>query len=544
MFRNIRTIFHVKSTQSYNQFIYRLQNLPFIGKWIPNSFYNSQYATIVFILGTIIYVLKQIASKAIYFGFLLLLSSFFQDSQQENVPLKEIFLYFLFAFSFVAGFFSRVVSFYATDKEDQLFILLLHMNPKKYFLSKIHLSNLQMLFFYAPILCVVFFFLNIYPLAAVTFTLLLMDMRYIVQFFYIYFYNLSSKRNLAYNILSTLFILAGLGIAIAFRYIFPIFSGNWMTQLWLAFIGLFCIVLGEFFLRRSNKYFDLARLLVNYSEVEEMNTRMNQANLAQVTLDEKDLEKGKSSIGSIDYQSYTGMAYVNKIFFDRMHHVFRKKRKIRWIVSFVILGLSLLVPLVLRFLNMLPPVSQVDAFFQKNLPILILYLSMFIYLGEEFTRLCFYHMDRYLMKLNFYREPKNVITAMFIRIKMGFRMNFPQLLNVFLATHLAYFLLGGRNLQITLITGVFMLISMLYNSLYYLYMYYLFQPYTENMEKKSIVVNISDAIIGIIPFFLFQYQGNISTSFVYMIFAFMALVILVGAILLPKLAPRHFKLRT
>jgi hypothetical protein len=165
-----------------------------------------------------------------------------------------------------------------------------------------------------------------------------------------------------------------------------------------------------------------------------------------------------------------------------------------------------------------------------------------IYIGDKFTRTCFYNMDRFLMKNAYYRSPDLLKDAIKIRFKKMVYFNMPMLI-------ILIFGLIGILYQVKtpwfsyLLTIIFSILGMAFFNFHYLYTYYLIQPFTENMEMKNPLYSILNIFAYYIAIMLMVIVEKFRWLAIGGILIFLFTYIILGFILVTKFSYKRFKLR-
>ena len=147
------------------------------------------------------------------------------------------------------------------------------------------------------------------------------------------------------------------------------------------------------------------------------------------------------------------------------------------------------------------------------------------------------------MKNNYYRKPEYLLEAIWIRFKIAIRYNTPIFLLLSVGLTVLYFVAGGRSIPILLLALLSTLVMMVFFSVHFLFLYYLIQPYTENMENKSPIYSIATFVTFYAPAILIQVTDVLSPKVVLIIYGFILVYLVVGLFAVTKLAPKRFKLR-
>ena len=129
MFRDFCISFQVKNAYTVNQFIYCLQRLPLIGKFIPSTFYKIKlFKLLSFLITFIREIIKVFGYKLLYIAvFLILPLSLFKSNS------SELFMH-IYLFLAIIGAFANTEIFNPT-KDKYYMIVLMNMNARNHAIS-------------------------------------------------------------------------------------------------------------------------------------------------------------------------------------------------------------------------------------------------------------------------------------------------------------------------------------------------------------------------------------------------------------------------
>lgn len=544
MWIELKVIQQLKMTQTYNRILFYLQRIPVIGKKIPNRFYNAaDFKTAISVIGAIAFVFFQFLTKALYFGILFALShaSFFIDSGNQQDP-RTILMTLLFFYSVFAGTIVKIKRIDPGDMFDILCIKQLNMEAKRYYHAQMLLEYGLFFISYSVMLGVTFYFMNLPIVHALSFTLLLLGLRLAAQVLYINIYQEEKETpEKIYNfiMLPTIaisFFIAPIYIGGAFEVPLPNFF-HWNSML----IGLVSIGVTVPILKNTNKYSEIARTALTSERIEMTQTVVRDAQVLGVQLNEDDLTE--ENVVPVESAS-TGITYINEIFFARLGHLLKKRIRRTLIVLAVIFLVLIGIVLGANYIGVIElPLAEAEIMLTGPWHVIIIYVSSFAYVGEHFTKFCFYNMDRMMMKNNYYRKPEYLLEAIWIRFKIAIRYNMPIFLLISVGLTVLYFVAGGRSIPILLLALLSTLVMMVFFSVHFLFLYYLIQPYTENMENKSPIYAIATFATFYAPAILVQVTDALSSRIVLIIYGFIIVYLAVGLFAVTKLAPKRFKLR-
>lgn len=544
MWAELKLIQQVNIAQTYNKIIFYLQKIPIIGKKIPNRFYNAKnFKNVITIIGAIGYFLSQILTKALYFGVLFILSLAISGAGATNAQeLSTVFLTLLFFFSMIGGTFFKIKRIDPGDLADILFIKQLNLEEKKYYHAQMILIYGTFFITYSLTLGITLFLIGESVIHALFFSILLISLRLLVQVFYIYSYrpNKTSPEKL-YNILTVLSIIIGLLLAILYLngLIQPQLPNFFHWGSMLAGLTLMSVTIPV--LKNTEKYDYIVRTALTSEKIQETQAFIKNAQVTEVQLKEDDLTEDK--VVQVESDA-AGITFINEVFFARLGHLLKKRIRISGIVLSILFLVVIGILIGVDYFQVAEITSaQVENVFAGPWHIMIIYISSLAYIGEYFTKFCFYNMDRMLMKNNYYRKPEYLLESIWIRFKIAIRYNLPIFILISAGTALVYFIAGGQSFSILFLALLSTFVMMIFFSLHFLFLYYLIQPYTENMENKSPIYAIATFLTFYAPYILLQSTDTLSQSIVLIIYGFGILYLIVGLLAVAKLAPKRFKLR-
>src|SRR5699024_3094317 len=187
--------------------------------------------------------------------------------------------------------------------------------------------------------------------------------------------------------------------------------------------------------------------------------------------------------------------------------------------------------------------ENINLLFRKSGPQLVAIYLYIMQLGEKFIKILFYNMDSTMLKYRYYREPASIEEMLKYRIKTSVLLNFPIGLLVAFTLAIIFFLSGGTDIlaiSITMLTAI--VLSILF-SFHYLIMYYLLQPFTNNMEIKNPIYSFTNFLIYFICILSMQFSDKVGKSTILILVIFTIIYIPIGLYLLKKFGSKNFRLR-
>lgn len=238
-------------------------------------------------------------------------------------------------------------------------------------------------------------------------------------------------------------------------------------------------------------------------------------------------EKGK------DLSHLSGMTYLNALLFDRYKKILYKKVR-NWVLA---VGVILAALEGIRYF--LEPFTFTEAYLLQFLPLsfMIMYVASS---GKVVAQMVFVNCDISMLHYPFYREAKTIIA--------GFNYRFLQTckLNLIFATSLflAIMVLGrfAFSLETILLTALLLLSLTTLFSFHDLFIYYILQPFTNDME----VVNPLYKFLSGALYWVAYLNTRINVgSHTYILLVSLAMIayVSIGYWILLKKAPQTFRLK-
>ncbi|HEM5092315.1 TPA: hypothetical protein U1241_002112 [Streptococcus suis] len=239
------------------------------------------------------------------------------------------------------------------------------------------------------------------------------------------------------------------------------------------------------------------------------------------------IEKGK------DLSHLSGMTYLNALLFDRYKKVLYKKVR-NWVLSLVVILVALE-----AFRYYLEPFELTDAVLLRCLPFsfMIMYVASS---GKVVAQMVFVNCDISMLHYPFYREAKTIIA--------GFNYRFLQIckLNLIFASSLFLTIMAlGRfafSLETILLTALLLISLTALFSFHDLFIYYILQPFTKDMEVVNPVYKFLSGALYWVAYLNIKLDLG-SHLYILLISIAMITYVSIGYWILLKKAPQTFRLK-
>ncbi|MBO4107667.1 hypothetical protein [Streptococcus suis] len=234
-----------------------------------------------------------------------------------------------------------------------------------------------------------------------------------------------------------------------------------------------------------------------------------------------------------DLSHLSGMTYLNALLFDRYKNVLYKKVR-NWVLAVGVILVSLE-----AFRYYLEPFTLTDAILLQALPFsfMIMYVASS---GKVVAQMVFVNCDISMLHYPFYREAKTIIAGFNYRFLQTFKLNLIFAFSLFLAI-----MALGRfafSLETILLTALLLISLTALFSFHDLFIYYILQPFTKDMEVVNPVYKFLSGALYWIAYLNTQLDLG-SHTYILLVSLAMIAYVSIGYWILLKKAPQTFRLK-
>ena len=539
-------IFRLNGFMLVNRFIYYFKRLPLIGDIMPDAAYSfGDIKTFVSILMTLFNGIYHFFTKLLYVFLIAFLPAAIVAEKLSQTEKEATFFTILAFLSLIIGSFIRN-DFTKADMDKYLFIKLMKMPAKQYLLCQYWILRLGEVFFFLPAMITAAVLLGASALSAIQFTFLIMFCHSIGEAFLLFIMDKKKIRlaqKSAFVIPVTLLGLGGAYVPLILSDLdtnslsFYLNIQTAVLSLPFSLIVLILFVLSCIYITKYNRYqMVVSETLQADSLLKGEEKSVRQSRFADVQLKESDLTKNKLLPDKL--ANKTGYDYLNAIFFIRHRRMLVKPILIRLgiiAVVFICALVSLLIKDDLR-----EPVG--NWIINKSLPIFVFGMYC-ISIGERVCRAMFNNCDISLLRYGYYREPSVLMKNFKIRLFTLIKLNFLQAAAVCISVAVLVGISGVSWHSIDMILYFLCILCLsVFFSVHYLFLYYVFQPYTTDLQMKNPFFNVINMVVYFVCYFCLQLNG---TPKVFTVIALTVTVIyiLVALWAVKKFAPKSFRVK-
>lgn len=524
-----------KGSLFVNGLIYYLGRIPLIGKYIPTSMLYSDYSLKKIIAQIKIGMGQLMKLVSTFIGFFISFGITKVINMLSDHQLSVFFVWFLL-FPVLGSMIESL--FLSLDRKEIQFTESYHVSRKEFLISKTLLTVLKKsLFYLVPLLVFGFIEENV--------------MLYVLVGFFGYmtlslFWAVVSLRITAYKKhfqlklgLSIMMILISSVITFACYYFdyFPHIEGalvSWLTALLFILFSIPCLYAYVHF-----KDFDKVTINIVESSMISISKSSKEEQSKVRYFGEGQKMQSKMAIESDDFSHLKGQEYLNALLFSRFKRTLRRQLLVRvLIISAIMLAMTITA----RFA---PVVSskELESLFYALLPSMFFVMFVFSF-GKKVVQVIFMNCDASMLAYPFYREAHEIRQGFTYRFFKLFYYN-GMLAVTFFVWLLIFNSVNGWVLNITFlfIYGIVLLSLVLFFSFHELFVYYILQPFTSQLEVVNPVYKFVDGLFYGISYISLQIK---TAGFgIAMIFTVAAILyVSVGFIIIMKVAPKTFKLKS
>lgn len=535
MLNTLKNIFNINMSNRINFTIYYFKRIPLIGKLLKDTVYKELgIKKIISIFVLITKVVKDLIGPILYAGITIYLPIFFRYRDYSFEEKYSVFTYLLFILNFLFGLAmgSGVLS---PDKEKFICIKLMKMNAKDYGISIIFGQNIwRGICFLAP-LVILSTILGGTVFQGTILTLLLTVFRFMGDALHLFIFERKGVilcKNYIFIIIYGILTLIVAYVPVIYGVILPVdkylFNTiNIIITIMLGIIVITYILNYKFYFKAFNITNKVHELYIDEHEI-------NEISFSDVKINENEFKNLKLNLQKYNHKK--GYDYLNTIFFDRHKKILYRPM----FIQLIIIGILFLAGLIVQIIFP-SAISELIEKIDNAIPgfLLIMYL---ISSSRRITKAMFYNCDISLLRYGFYRDRKVILRNFKIRLfKVAF-INLIPALAISVSIMIIVILNGIGNLSSVSPMLLMILILSLFFTVHDLFLYYIMQPYTTELNIKNPFFNIINGLI----FWICYLSSKIKTPpvhFVGIVLGITILYIIIALFSIYKFSEKTFKVK-
>ncbi|HEM4128591.1 TPA: hypothetical protein U1W61_000262 [Streptococcus suis] len=523
--------------RTVNGFFYYLRKLPLVGQSIPESIFKSySFKSGLFLFLHILSIPSRFLAKGFWLLFHFYHASFWMNilSTEEptfwNILPNTWLLGFMFWFLFVGlnYRFSKVLD-PVISKADREFMQNFGLAQSRFLQSQLFIEPILTTIFYLPTLIIFCLMTNqwlVFPVGLMTILAGHLTGHALNRWFFEH--RMLTRRNSWHTWLWGAFILVLYVLAIIFRHQLSL---GMLVPILL--VQPFLIWFGYRYLKQQTNHLDYLSYCMDQSlqmdkklfEMTKGNEYTRQGLQMQAKLS---IEKGK------DLSHLSGMTYLNALLFDRYRSVLTKKLHFR-------LGCLLAIVLFIEGIRWFSKddIQISNTNYIEGLPFafMVMYAAS---MGKAVAQMVFVNCDISMLHYPFYREAKTIIAGFHYRFLQTVKLNATFSGSLLLA--LIIFTRVQLPIETYLLTALLLLSLTALFSFHDLFIYYILQPFTKDMEVVNPVYKFLSGALYWVAYLNTQLDLG-SHTYILLVSLAMIAYVSIGYWILLKKAPQTFKLK-
>lgn len=525
MNKTLKISFSLKNTYRVNGILFSLKQIPLLKKLLPATLYKVKglkvFANILSVLWEIV---SAFLGKFLYiFAMVYGIGVFYQ-----GLPENDVFLHILLILTVIGSFTNTHL--FNPSKDKYYAMILMRMDAKEYTLVNYTYDIIKVVIGFLPF-TILFGMNKGLPL---WFCLLLplgiAGMKLLFSGITLWDYE---KRGFGYNESKlSKYVWGAIALLLAAAYGLPA-VGFALPKVISMIIFWACIPLGVVGAIKVLNFRDYRA--VNQELLSGLTNQMDSSAKTQII---KQANEKKISADTSITSNRRGFEYLNELFIKRHRKIlWNSTKKISYVCTFLVVGV-----LMVAFLS--PDLKpQINGMVMTWLPYFVFILYA-INRGTSFTQALFMNCDHSLLTYSFYKQPKFILRLFQIRLREIMKINAVPALVIGIGLALILFVTGGTDNPLNYVVLIVSILCMsLFFSIHYLTIYYLLQPYNAGTELKSGTYKIILWATYFVCFYIMKLRMPIMV-FGVMTIVFCVLYSIVASILVYRLAPKTFKIRT
>lgn len=523
MLKTFAHSFRLANAYKVNTVIYSLKSIPLVNRLLPDSLYSSKgLKSFAAVISAIWQFIMIFLGKAIYIGLMIYLPA----SQMKNPA--EAFLNILFFLTLAGGITNNGLFDSSRDKYYAMFIM--RLDARDYTVSNYIYYLLKTFVGFIVVTLIFGLLCGVNPFYCIVIPFMVCALKPIFGSFNL-MYDSRHITHLKHEGFPYSAVLAVDAVFIAAAYI-PALLGVSIPGLAVLIVTLALLVASAFALSYVIKF-------KNYRTIQlfvlnPQNLAMNKSVETQRT---QSMFQNKIDTDVNITSNKTGYKYFNEIFMKRHSKILTKSAKkitaVLAVIFAVLIAVSLFVPNVS---------GEINTFILNKLS-LFLIVMYFINRGRTMTQAMFVNCDHSMLAYRFYRQPVAVLNLFIQRLKYIVLVNLMPASVIAVGLPLLLFLNGGTDNAALYPLIFFTIIAMsLFFSVHTIVLYYLMQPYNENMEMK----NAAYGIVNMVTYFVCYYVMDKEIPVIIFgisVCVFSVIYVCVSFAIAYRLAPKTFRLR-
>lgn len=536
MLNTLRMILNLRVSSLTNMLIYYLQRLPWLGRRISNRIYgNLRIKRIAAVFAFCLSLLWGFLAHSLYVGLVIFFPVRAAGGHLSTPEQLALFWHIFFLLSFIIAGVANI-KMLEPKRDKYIAVKLMRLPATRYMQATLGYRYAAFLVFLLPALLFFSARLGASPLTGVIVAIATTLWRLVCELLHLWIFRQTGTILIKHNLIVWLVILGGLAAAYA-----PLQLG-WIPATGMLLInGPVMFLIAALGLTAGIRLFRFTR----YEDAVEAATKRDDplldlgkvmADAQKSTVQTKESDYTAETLSSKAFEGKKGFSYLNAIFFVRHRSLIYEPVKKRLAVLGGLGAAALLAVFVFR-----QQAASVAAGLGHLLPILLI-VQYFLSVGERICKALFYHCDLKLLRHSFYRQA----AAEHFRLRLARILGLNLLIAGILGLILTIVASVAGDFSVIRSSLILMWICVLslsvFFSVHHLFSYYIFQPYTTELNAKNPFFLIFNWAISMVSVITIQMRPD-PLYFTIAVLALSVLYLGCAFALVPKYAPRTFRVK-
>ena len=530
MIDTIVNIFRIETSISINAFIYFLKKLPFVKNWLKGVNYTFlRFKSFIGICAVVLNLIKGLLKSGVVLFLGVILPGLISEDQKIWHPLTLVF-FFYFLFRLLM---SETLSL---NMQKYIMVKQLRMNAGKYAKANLIKSEGIKLISRSLVFMACSYFLGVSPLEALFISFLVTMMAIVAEAIHLFVFKNTGEVLDDHTMITVILHLMIIFVAGFSYYVLNGFDAGKLILHPATVVMIFIMFVASiYFLRRYGSYTEALNRATNLTKLSKLQTTMGEAKFADVKIKSKDFEI--KELSKEQHKEKEGYVYLNALFFDRHKRIIRKPVIIK--SALVVLAFALIFG-VCYFVES----ASLTGFLSEIIGgyTIFIFLMYMLCNSNRETRAMFYNCDLSMLRYGFYRKPGALIKMFTLRLTRIVLGNLLPTMLIIIGLLLVT-LASGEGDYRELIPIILLLLSLsVFFSVHYIFMYYIFQPYTSTLGVKSPFFSIINGVVYLLSYMSMQIDEPAARFLTYIILFSIAYVI-AALVLVYYKAPKTFRVK-
>lgn len=529
MFETLHQIYKINTSSSINAFLYFLKKLPILKRKLKNINYSFLRLKKAVGIVSIIYNIISIPIKSFLIFLLVYVPSIFIAEENAHLVLSTLIFFFYYVLRIVGS------ELLAADFKKFIMVKQMRMNPKNYALATIIPNEIVKLVGKAVVFTLLLNFGSpgIYGIVlAISMSCFAIFSEAIHLFIYDRYNTTMANHNTLLVIIYFAIFVGGYALA---------FISPWNIFLNILISPIFIIatiilgIWGGVYLYQYDGYAKAINETNNVENIGKVKNAVAEAQFGDVKIKEEDYKEG--DLANNKFSNKEGYNYLNAIFFDRHKKIVYKPMMIK---SLIILGAFIVFFIVAEFFYKEIGFEVGNVIYERfTLFVFVMYI---LCNSERIIKSMFHNCDITLLRYGFYKKGDSLLKMFFLRVLKILYSNLVP--TTILAIGAGFSITHYTFVELKDVIPIILLLYTLamFFSIHYIFLYYIFQPFTSSMKVKNPFYSLINWLVYFISYMLIQIPAP-PIIFLPIIIGLLVLYIVIAILLVYNKAPQTFRIK-